>query len=122
MLIDNRGIVLTDVVDLDYLKNYEPQYFTEYIKFVVDLETKKVAIGMQLHASNLLMGNPENYRGGNIFFDDGHIEYESTLNQKSNLSIRKNKKDKDFHVNPRIITNQDNIDEINLILFELVKL
>ena len=30
--------------------------------------------------------------------------------------------DKDFHVNPRIITDQDIINEINLILFELVKL
>ena len=122
MLPDNRGIVLINIVDLDFFKRLEPQYFTEYIKFVVDLETKKVAVGMQLHASNLLSGNPENYRGGNIFFEDGHIEYESTLNQKINISIRKNKKDKDFHVNPRIITNQDIINEINLVLFELVKL
>ena len=122
MLVDNRGIVLSDVVDLNFLKELEPQYFTEYIKFVVDLETKEVAVGMQLHASNLLLGNPDNYRGGNIFFEDGHIEYESTLNQKINLSIRKKNKDKDFHVNPRIITDKNLIEEINLILFELVKI
>ena len=32
MLADNRGIVLSNVVDLDFLKKLEPQYFTEYIK------------------------------------------------------------------------------------------
>ena len=122
MLPDNRGIVLNSIVNLEFLKKLEPQYFTDYIKFVVDLKTKEVAIGMQLHASNLLTGEPDNHRGGNIFFDDGHIEYSSTLNQKSNLILRKNKKHKDYHVNPRIITDQEIINDINLILFRFVQL
>jgi hypothetical protein len=122
MIVDSRGIVITGEVDLDYLRDFEPKHFTDYIKFVVDLETREVAIGMQLHASNLLSGNKEYHRGGNIFFEDGHIEYESTLNQKVNLELRKNKNHKDYRVNPRIITDQSVINEINTILFKLVKL
>jgi hypothetical protein len=122
MIVDNRGIVLTGEVNLDFLKDFEPKHFAEYIKFVVDLETQEVAVGMQLHASNLLSGNKEYHRGGNIFFEDGHIEYESTLNQKINLELRKNKDHKDYRVNPRIITDEGVIRTINSVLFELVKL
>jgi hypothetical protein len=119
---DNRGIVLTDTVNLDFLESLEPKFFSDYIKFVVDLKTKEVAVGMQLHASNLLSGNSENYRGGNIFFENKSIVYESTLNQKTNLKLRKNKNHPDYRVNPRIITDQQIIDEINQILFNWVKL
>jgi hypothetical protein len=122
MLIDNRGIILDKIVDFDFLKSVEPRYFPDFIKFVVDLITKEVAIGMELHASNLLKGNRENQRGGNIYFVDKHIEYSSTLNVQCNLTLRKNKKHKDFNVNPRIITDEDIINEINNILYVFVKI
>ena len=118
MIEDNRGLVLKDNVDLEFLKNLEPQFFSDYIKFVVNLEINQVCVGMSLHASSLISvpENKDNLLGGNIFFEDGHIEYNSTLN------VNINTKNKKFKGNPRIITDQNLINRINLVLFAWVEL
>lgn len=106
-----RGILLTDNVNLDWLKCVEPRHFNDYIKFVVNPNTNKVCVGMQVHRDcEAQMGSESDLLGGNIFFDDGHIIYESTLNMQENLKLG------EWGDTPRIITNQALIDKIDKVL------
>ncbi len=130
---DQRGIVLTDNVDLDWIRKLTPRYHKEYAKFVVDMKNNKVVVGMDVHAdAKMLLGTPEEFLyGGNIFFDDGHIVYQSTLNVDKNVSISENSKPKGIAglfkrkkapANMRIIEDKDTIEYINTVLLEWVQL
>ena len=44
---DQRGIILTDNVDLDWLNSLSPRFHSDYVKFVVDTATNRVVIGME---------------------------------------------------------------------------
>ena len=110
---DNRGIVLDTNINLDFLRQVKPQYFDDYIKFVVNTSTNQVAIGMQLHKSAVIaQGDITNVYGGNIFLDDGHIIYESTLNVPKNIGR--------VCDDMRIITDKELISTINATLFSWV--
>lgn len=115
--ISALGIVLTDNVDLDWLRSVEPRFYSDYIKFVVNLKTNKVCVGMDIHRNcEREMGDASDLRGGNIYFDDGHIVYTSTLNVPANVKIG------EFGDTPRIMTNPELIKQVNNILFAWVKL
>ncbi len=127
---DDRGFVLNDNISLDELNNLEPSFFPNMIKFVVDKDTNRVAIGMKIHkTAEIFFGsNHGNLYGGNIF-KDGHIVYESTLNINKNLENWKEKhkhslfkKNAPFPDNPRIIVDKDIQDIINATLFDWVDL
>lgn len=127
---DHRGFVLADTITLTELNELEPRYFPEFVKFVVDKETGKVAIGMQVHKSAEVFFGPNkgNLLGGNIY-RDGHIIYESTLNVGENLKYWKEKhkggvfsKAEAFHGNPRIIEDKDLQEIIDVTLFDWVDL
>ena len=84
MEIDIRGILLTQKVNLQWLKDLSPQHFEDFIKFVIYPEQENVFIGMQIHShANGLLDGKESTRqklyGGNLFYD-GHVEWESGLN------------------------------------------
>ena len=36
---DQRGIILTDNVDLDWINSLTPRFHSDYVKFVVDTKT-----------------------------------------------------------------------------------
>lgn len=86
------GILLTDRVDLDWLRSVTPRFYDDYIKFVVDFDTKRVWVGMDFHA-DCVPGtiDPQDrnrrFRGGNLYFSDGSIAYESTLNVAGNIAL-----------------------------------
>lgn len=84
---DHRGILLTDNVDMEWLKQITPRYFPDYVKFTVDKDTNKVCVGMEVHKDCKVcdLEDTSSIYGGNIYFDDGHIEYSSTLNIEKNL-------------------------------------
>ena len=44
---DQRGLILTDNVDLDWLNSLSPRFHSDYVKFVVDTATNRVVIGME---------------------------------------------------------------------------
>ncbi len=130
---DQRGIILTDNVDLEWIRKLEPRYHKEYAKFVVDMKKNKVVIGMDVHAdAKMLLDSPEeDLYGGNIYFDDGHIVYQSTLNVDKNAAIankgpskglfgflKRNKRPD----NMRIIEDRETINYINTVLLEWVLL
>jgi hypothetical protein len=121
--VDRRGIVLTDNVNLEFLKSLTPRYNSEFCKFVVNTALNKVAVGMDIHAqTDINNGDEENIFGGNIFFEDGHIVYESTLNIYHNMRSQFFKKNRRENPNPRIITDPDLILIINNCLLSWVKL
>ena len=112
---DRRGIILEKNVNLEWIRNFEPKYFPDYIKFVVNPKTNKVNIGMSVHACCLpQMGPADELYGGNIYFCDGHIVYQSTLNVNKGKEHDAN--------NRRIITDKETIDLINSVLLAWVKL
>ncbi|MDR0221123.1 MAG: DUF5674 family protein [Lachnospiraceae bacterium] len=115
MKVEQTGMILTKKVDIEFLKALEPQYFRDYIKFVVNLETQLCAVGMEIHADcvYLLDGDITKLLGGNIFYD-GHVEYESTLNNKRNLQIQK------YGKTPRVTVDEGIIAEINQVLCKWV--
>ncbi len=118
--VSPRGIVLTDNVNMDWLKKLTPRYHPNFVKFVVNAETNTVCVGMDVHkdAQPLLADSEKPLYGGNIFFD-GHIEYESTLNVDKNIRtawFRKNPG------NPRIINDPELIEIINAVLMAWVEL
>jgi hypothetical protein len=131
MKVDVRGMVLTENVDLNWLNNLEPRFYPDFVKFVVDKATNRVAVGMDIHASaKAFFGNDEtNLYGGNIY-RDGSIIYESTLNIDKNLEINRSKqsfwskllKKGNASGNPRIITDKATIAMINATLFSWIKL
>ena len=108
---DSYGILLTDNVDLSWIKSITPKYHNEFCKFIVDTKANKVVVGMDIHADGTHFTGYENMDaifGGNIYFNDGHIVYESTLNIDKNLSSQKPNFD-----DPRIILDNDLIETIN---------
>ena len=126
---DQRGIILTDNVDLDWLNSLTPRFHSDYVKFVVDTKTNRVVVGMDVHAdAQALLGAEENTLYGGNIYKDGTIVYSSTLNVDKSLSAKKKTGlfQRLFHSeksdNPRIVTNKDLIDEINAVLFAWVKL
>ena len=130
---DQRGIILTDNVDLEWINSLTPRYHKEYVKFVVDMQNNKVVIGMDVHAdAEMLLGTSVDYLYGGNIFQDGHIVYQSTLNVDKNIRLQhetkqkgpfgfltKNKQRSD---NMRIITDKETIAYINTVLLEWVKL
>ena len=107
-------------IDLSWIKSIKPQYHKEFSKFIVDTKANKVVIGMDIHADGTHYTGYENINsiyGGNIFFNDGHIVYESTLNIDKNLSC----KNPNFE-DPRIILDKEIIEIINATLLSWVKL
>ena len=125
---DQRGIILTDNVDLSWINSLTPRFHSDYVKFVVDTATNKVVIGMDVHADAqiLLNADEKTLFGGNIY-KDGSIVYSSTLNVDKSLGVNKKGLFKSlFHKNaddnPRIITDKELIDQINAVLFSWVKL
>lgn len=106
---DRRGKILSDNVDLDDLKKIQPQFFPDFIKFVINPKINKVNVGMAVHASCLPeMGDKNDLIGGNIFFEDGHVVWESTLN------VMKGKEHDP--ANRRIITDKESIKDFELTL------
>ncbi len=112
------GILLTDNVDMSWIKGISPRYHNDFAKFIVDTVANKVVIGMDIHADGTHFTgykNIERIYGGNIFFEDEHIVYESTLNIEKNLQL-KNPNVSD----PRIIVDESLIERINATLFSWV--
>ena len=131
---DQRGIILTDNVNLEWINSLSPRYHKEYVKFVVDMKNNKVVIGMDVYADAeiLLNTDPEYLYGGNIY-SDGHIVYQSTLNVEKNLKIYANKKKKTGILglfgraekvpdNMRIIIDKETIAYINTVLFAWIEI
>lgn len=114
------GILLTDNVDLSWIRSITPRYHNDFSKFIVDIKTNKVVVGMDIHADGTHFTGYDTIDfiyGGNIYFDDGHIVYESTLNIDKNLqSAHPNFDD------PRIIHDETLIEKINATLLSWVKL
>ena len=82
-ITQSYGILLTDNVDMSWINSISPRYHNDFAKFIVDTRANKVVIGMDIHADGTHFTGYENIEqtyGGNIFFQDGHIVYESTLN------------------------------------------
>ena len=132
IITDQRGVILTDNVDLEWINSLTPRYHKEYVKFVVDMKNNVVVVGMDVHADAeiLLDAGTEDIYGGNIY-RDGHIVYQSTLNVDKNIRLygdeeeqgvffglfRRNKKKPD---NMRIIIDKETIDYINTVLLSWV--
>ena len=130
---DQRGIILTDNVDLNWVNSLTPRYHKEYVKFVVDVANNKVVIGMDIHAdAEILLGTDSRFLYGGNIYTDGHIVYQSTLNVDKNLELIKKKpskgllglikKNKVSSGNMRIINDKETIDYINSVLLSWVKL
>ena len=128
---DQRGLILTDNVDLAWLNSLTPRYHNEYVKFVVDMKNNKVAVGMDVHAdAKMILGVPEEYLYGGNIYTDGHIVYQSTLNVQKNLIIQAKRSKKGILglfsksgnrvKNMRIITDKETIAYINTVLLEWV--
>lgn len=112
------GILLTDNVDIDFLKEVSPRYHNDFIKFIVDTKNNKVVVGMDIHADGLsLIKNYDinHVYGGNIYFENKNIVYESTLNIDKNIEQSKI----DFD-DPRVILDSDMIDKITPTLFSWI--
>lgn len=109
---DHRGILLTDNVDMDWLKSIEPRYFPDFVKFTIDRAKNQVCVGMEVHKNCCLCddGNTNDIYGGNIYFEDGRIVYSSTLN------IEKNMKAGQRPENMRIIEDPAMIELIDSVL------
>ena len=110
--IPRYGVLLTDNVDADRLRSCSPRYFDDYIKFTVDPVNNQVVLGMQVHRNGraLLKAEEKNLLGGNIFFDDLHVEYESGLNEPINEQVGTESDDL------RIVTNEEVIERIDAVL------
>lgn len=105
------GLILTDNVDMSWLEKLEPRHFEDYVKFVVNPTTNQVCVGMQVHRNcDPAMGSEHELLGGNIFFSDSHIEYESTLNVQENLSVGS------WGDTPRVVTDEGLIERIDNVL------
>jgi len=121
MKIDPRGILLTEKVDVEWLKKLEPQYFKDFIKFDILLEENKVFVGMQIHShANGLLGGSQETReklyGGNLFYEPLKIVWESGLNLFHNNKLGA------MHSDLRIIEDKATIQLLNTVLRNWVKL
>lgn len=123
---DPRGFVIDGkALTLDEINSIEPRYFNDFVKFVVDKDTDRVAIGMMVHKSAEVFFGPNhgNLFGGNIF-RDGSIIYTSTLNvmeNKKNYAAKHKQgifhKAEPFPGNPRVIEDKEMIEMIDATLF-----
>lgn len=125
MKIDRNGLLLTYRVNIDFLKELEPQFFKNenYIKFVIDEKTNSVVVGMEIHRDciEILASQRENELnfdestvwGGNLYYD-GHIVWTSSLNNSKNIKLR------EWGDNPREIANSDTINRLTNILREKI--
>lgn len=121
MVIDRNGLLLTHSVDIDYLKDLEPQFFENegYIKFVIDEKTESVVVGMEIHKDCIdILASQREYEtnfdtstvwGGNLYYD-GRIIWTSTLNNTKNIQL------KEWGSSPREISNSEVIDRLSVIL------
>lgn len=117
MDISNRGIILSENVDIEWLRSLNPQYFNDYIKFVIDVDNNRICVGMEIHRDcEITLGSSlTSIYGGNLYFD-GHIVYESTLNIPHNIS------QKGFRGNPRIIVDPETTEMLDVILKSWINL
>ena len=121
MNIDRNGLLLTQKVDIEFLKNLSPQFFEadNYIKFVIDETNGNVIVGMEIHRDCLgIIAENRDYSlnfdeskiwGGNLFYD-GTIKWTSALNDVKNLKLR------EWGSSPREITNKEVIERLTAIL------
>ncbi len=80
--------IIKDSISLDELKNMAREHFGDWIKAVVDLEQKIMAVGGEMHSDEeaLLLkqgSRQENLWGINILVDmpkDSYIEFDSMIN------------------------------------------
>ncbi len=109
--IPRYGVLLTDNVDPQWLRDCSPRYFDEYIKFTVDPVNNQIVVGMQVHRNGkaVLQAEEDDLLGGNIFFDDLHVEYESGLNELVNERVGTESDDLRIVTNPEIIEQIDNV-------------
>lgn len=87
-----KGILLSDQVNMDWLRSVTPRFYNDYIKFVVDFDSGRLYVGMDFHADCVpgdISAEERNrrFRGGNLFFSDGSVIYESTLNVAGNVAL-----------------------------------
>lgn len=109
--VGKLGIILDDNVDMGWLKSLIPRHFEDYVKFVVNPKTNQICVGMQVHRNcDPAMGGEEELLGGNIFFADSHIEYESTLNVQRNLAAGV------WGETPRVIVDDNLIQQVDNVL------
>jgi len=115
--VDHRGIVLTEQVDIDWLRNLNPQRFMKFIKFTIDPNSEKVCVGMEAHRNggSVLGNGTSDYvntlYGGNLFYDTNIVEWESGLNVRHNIKIGL-----EANQNPRFLTDKDTIERLERIL------
>ena len=113
-----NGILLTDNVDMNWLERVSPRYHQDFIKFIVNTATNEVVVGMDVHAdgvTRLSQQNRDFIYGGNIFFADSRVEYESTLNIDKNLRIGS-------FEDPRVISDPSLIERIEPVLSAWIEL
>ena len=90
IVTDQRGIILTNNVDLEWLNSLTPRFHSDYIKFVVDTKTNRVVVGMDVPAdAQVLLGADEKTLFGGNIYRDGTIVYSSTLNVEKSLNAEK---------------------------------
>ena len=121
MKIDPRGILLTEQIDITWLKKLEPQFFKNFIKFDILPEENKVFFGMQIHShANGLLGGLQETReklyGGNLFYEPVKIVWESGLNLFHNNKLGAT------HDDLRLIVDKATIQRLDVILQKWVKL
>jgi len=121
MKIDPRGILLTEKIDVAWLKNLEPQYFKDFIKFDILPEEDKVFFGMQIHShTNGLLGGTRETReklyGGNLFYEPVNIVWESGLNLFHNDKLGATYRDL------RVIADKSTIQMLDAVLRKWVNL
>jgi len=124
MKIDHRGTLLTNKVDIEWLRKLEPQFFERerMIKFTISLSGKRVCVGMRAHQDcSHIIGNGKinllDLYGGNIYYDTNEVEWQSGLNVEQNI-----KNIKSFSGNARFITDQKTIDILYPILKQWVEI
>lgn len=87
------------------------RYTDDFIKFAVNVRTNKVWVGMEIYADAIAdFQDYDSYHGGNIFFEDGHIVYESTLNVEKNEAIGV------VSDNLRVIEDESLVERVNAVL------
>jgi hypothetical protein len=121
MRIDPRGILLTEKVSIAWLKNLQPQYFKDFIKFDILPEEDKVFFGMQIHShTNGLLGGSQKTRemlyGGNLFYEPIKVVWESGLNLYHNNKLGAT------HSDLRLIEDKSTVQMLDAILRRWVEL
>ena len=111
-------MVLKEKTELKTIKAMEPHYFEEMVKIVIDKAKRKIAVNMEMHCDLGIElydeGSDENdLFGANIYYEDGRIEWSSTLNIRQNRKIQNG-------TYGRIITDEKTIGELTEIVDEWI--